>query len=122
MERKMIIAIDFDGTIVYDRWPGIGAPIPGAVKYINQLYDDGHYIIIWTCRTGQKLLDTINYLLNAGVKFHRVNDDEPGNYAQYGAGGRKLYADVYIDDRQVGGLPPWKDIYEAICGVAQGGS
>jgi hypothetical protein len=112
----MIIAIDFDGTIAHSCWPNVGTLIPGAKEYINRLYADGHYIIIWTCRAGEPLIKAINYLLAAGVKFHRINDDEPGVYAQYGGGGRKLYADVYIDDKQVGGLPPWSDIYETISG------
>lgn len=112
----MIIAVDFDGTIVRGMYPGIGPLQPDAVKCINRLYDDGHYIIIWTCRDGALLLAAINSLLAAGVKFHRVNDDEPGNLTKYGGAGRKVYADVYVDDRQVGGLPPWREIYEKISG------
>ena len=113
----MIIAIDFDGTIVRNAYPATGQLQPDAARYINRLYDDGHYIIIWTCRAGERLLEAINCLLEAGVRFHRINDDEPCNLSKYGGAGRKLYADVYVDDRQVGGLPPWKNIYETITGI-----
>ncbi|MGL5913218.1 MAG: hypothetical protein ACRCZB_03555 [Bacteroidales bacterium] len=108
----MIIAIDFDGTIVRGEYPSIEGLQPYAKYNINKLYEEGHYIIIWTCRTGEHLLDAINYLIEQGVRFHRVNDHSPDNVAKYGDGGKKIYADVYIDDKQVDGLPPWSDIYE----------
>ena len=110
----MIIAIDFDGTIVRDMYPAIGKLRPDAVKCINKLYDDGHYIIIWTCREGIRLYAATRFLDMMGVKYHKVNGDEPGNLEKFGSAGRKVYADVYIDDRQPGGLPPWQEIYERI--------
>jgi hypothetical protein len=112
----MVIAIDFDGTIVQNRYPNVGNLQPDARRCINQLHDDGHYIIIWTCRTGERLLEAINFLLDVDIKFNRVNRSEPSNEAKYGGHGRKVGADVYVDDRQVGGLPPWKDVYQAITG------
>ena len=110
----MIIAIDFDGTICRGTYPNIEGLQPDACKYINKMYADGHYIIIWTCRTGNRLLEAINFLLERGVRFSRVNDHNPANAAEYGVDGKKVYADVYIDDKQVGGLPTWAEIYEYI--------
>jgi len=107
----MIVAIDFDGTIIHGAFPNIDGLIKGAKEYINYLYDEGHYIIINTCRSGEQLLNAINYLLQQGVKFHRVNDNEPENSAKYKSNSRKIYAHVYVDDKQVGGLPSWYDIY-----------
>lgn len=112
----MNIAIDFDGTIVFNCYPSIGTLRPDAKRYINALHAEGHYIIIWTCRTGVRLIEAINFLLSAGIKFDRINSGNPDNIAAYGGEGSKLFADVYIDDRQVGGLPPWKDMYEIISG------
>jgi len=48
----MIISIDFDGTIVRERWPDIGAPLPGALAAIRKLHAAGHTIIINSCRAG----------------------------------------------------------------------
>ena len=48
----MILAIDFDGTIVMDKYPEIGEMIEGAKTAINQLHADGYEIIIWSCRAG----------------------------------------------------------------------
>jgi hypothetical protein len=112
----MTIAIDFDGTLVRDEYPRLGPLQPDALRCVNRLYGDGHYIIIWTCRTGDQLLAAVNHLLALGVKFHRVNSGKPGEVAAYGGEGKKVAADVYVDDRQVGGLPPWRDIYEIISG------
>lgn len=109
----MIIAIDFDGTICLDRYPAIGPLAPNSKKVINQLHADGHYLIINTCRSGNELTEAINYLLENGIKFDRVNDNHPEMTAKYGAT-RKVFADVYIDDRNIGGLPMWLDIYDQI--------
>jgi len=115
----MIIAVDFDGTLVENRYPEIGALKDGAKEIMRRLYADGHYIILWTCRTGKPLIDAINFLLENGMSFSRVNDHNPDNLAQYGGGaeGKKIFAHVYIDDQHVGKLPDWPDIYEYICNM-----
>lgn len=105
----MIIAIDFDGTICKDRYPEIGKPKTGAVEAIRRLYNDGHYIIIHTCRTGERLKEAVNYLLEEGIPFSRVNDHCPMNLEKYGEGGAKIYADVYIDDKNLGGFISWRE-------------
>ena len=110
----MILAVDFDGTIVEQRYPAIGPLMPNAVESINRLYDDGHYIIIWTSRDGAPLLEAINFLLHEGVKFHRVNENNADNMAQYGSNSRKVYAHRYIDDRNIGGFPGWEHVYSEI--------
>lgn len=110
----MIFAIDFDGTICRGKFPNIDGQQPYAADTINKLYDDGHYIIINTCRTGEQLLTAINWLLYQGIKFHRVNDNEPDNIAKYNNNSRKIYAHIYIDDKNLGGFPGWLFCYEEI--------
>lgn len=110
----MIIAIDFDGTLHNGKYPGIGSPDNDASRVIQILRSEGHYIIIWTCREGQTLLEAINWMLEQNIPFDRINDHEPGNKAKYGGLARKVYADIYIDDHQVGGLPSWLDILDYI--------
>lgn len=104
----MIIAIDFDGTLCQDAYPGIGDLMPGAYDAMQELHAAGHYLIIWTCRCGQQLCDAVNWLIELGIPFDRINDHCPANVEQYGAGGKKVFADVYIDDRNLGGFPGWK--------------
>lgn len=110
----MIIAIDFDGTIVEDAYPAIGQLRPMAKEMIQRLKEDGHYLIINTCRCGDRLTEAVNFLLERRVPLDRVNSNNPKSVALYGSSSRKIYADIYIDDRQVGGLPPWRDMYEWI--------
>lgn len=110
----MIIAVDFDGTLCEDQYPHIGKPMEGAVSAMQTLHEAGHYLIIWTCRTGEMLKDAVNWLLEHGIPFDRVNDHCPANLAQYGDGGHKVYADVYIDDRNLGGFVGWFDALDAL--------
>ena len=89
---------------------GSGPPLPGAKEAINNLRAEGHYIIIWTCREGQQQTEMVNWLLQQGIGFDRVNDHEPRNLAVYGSDSRKVYAHCYIDDKNIGGLPSWGEI------------
>lgn len=110
----MILSIDFDGTLHLGIFPEIGVIAPYAKWAMKTLHDDGHYLIINTCRSGDSLLEAINWLLEQGIIFDRVNDNHPGNIAEYRGNTRKIYADMYIDDKQVGGLPTWPEILDAI--------
>lgn len=108
----MIIAIDFDGTIVGHKYPEIGTPILDAKNIINKLYDEGHVIIIWTCRTAFASKNRMeNYLINNNINYDHVNE----NYSELDfTPWPKIYADMYVDDRQAGGLPSWVKIYELV--------
>ena len=110
----MIIAIDFDGTIVENRYPEIGDPIPDAAETIRYLALDGHYIIINTCRSNDDAIAAVNYLRRECIPFDAINDNHPEHIEKYGNNCRKIYAHCYIDDKQVGGLPKWSEIYRYI--------
>jgi hypothetical protein len=109
----MIIAIDFDGTIVRDKYPEIGEIKDGAKEAINQLYADGYTIIIWSCRTGIDKARAIEWLVKQGIKFHYFNESCKWNVALYGGvDTRKVFADIYVDDRGLlAPLPHWDEIY-----------
>lgn len=108
--NQLIIAIDFDGTIVDDKYPEIGALKPKAAEVIRALKQRGDYIIIWTCRTGDHLLQAINYLIHHNIPFDAVNAHNPDNFKLYGNAAAKVYADHYIDDKGIGGFPGWYHI------------
>ena len=109
---NLILAIDFDGTIVKDKYPEIGEMVEGAKEAINQLYSDGYTIIIWSCRTKINKARAIEWLAKNGIKYHRFNESCPINVAKYGGvDTRKVYADLYIDDRMLFKLPTWDEIY-----------
>lgn len=108
--KSMIIAIDFDGTIVSENHPKIGPLLPYAKEVINKLYAAGHYIIIWSCRTGKEARDTVDFLNDEGIRFHAFNEGHPANIAKYGFEGRKIYYDILIDDKALWFVSDWKMI------------
>ena len=110
--KCMIIAVDFDGVLNQSPWPSVGLRVPNAKGAMRQLHDAGHYIIIWTCRTGEDLTRAINWLLEEGIPFDRVNENCPESMECYGNNTRKVHADLYIDDRQVGGFPGWDAVLD----------
>lgn len=110
----MIIAVDFDGTIVEHRYPEIGKEIPFAISTLKQLQADGHRLILWSVREGHLLQEAVDYCKERGVNFYAVNADfeeEDGTGRDFS---RKLKADLFIDDRNVGGLPDWGTIYALV--------
>ncbi len=110
-----IIAIDFDGTIVEDRFPEIGNLKQGAAEAINQLYADGYTIIIWTCRTRLNKAKAVEFLAKNGIKWHYFNESSIANLRAYDfKDTRKVFANMYIDDRQPAPLPPWSELYDII--------
>ena len=112
----MIIAVDFDGTLHKAEWPEIGDPTPGAVEAMRRLKDDGHYLIIWTCREGKYRYDMYDWMVKQGIPFDAINDNNSNLAKEFGYNARKVYADIYIDDHNLGGLPSWTEIYSIVSG------
>ena len=111
----MTIAVDFDGTIVTHAYPAIGKPIPFAIDTLKRLQqEDHHNIILWSCREGQLLQDAVDYCHNKGLDFYAVNSNFPDEPMDDGLTAHKLTADLFIDDRNLGGLPEWGIIYRMI--------
>ena len=102
MRSELVISIDFDGVIVTDKWPDIGDPIPGAIETINEWYDAGYWIIINSCRDHKEKADMTVWLQRAGVRYHAMNENLVWRIAQYGTDPRKIGADIYIDDHNIG--------------------
>jgi len=109
------IAVDFDGTLVEDEYPNIGKEKLFAFETLLKLQEKGHRIILWTYRSGRSLEDAIRYCNERGVQFYAANKSFPEekfdpNYS------RKINADLFIDDRNIGGLIGWGEIYQLLIG------
>lgn len=102
--RKLIYAIDFDGTIVKEKWPEIGEPFPAAVEKIKEIQDKGHVWILNTMRTGVLLQEAVDFLFEQGLIPNVVNDNHPERSSLFKDNPRKIGADIYIDDHNCGGL------------------
>ena len=110
----MTIAVDFDGTIVEHDYPKIGKPIPFALEVLRKLREEErHILILWTMREGRLLQEAVDYCAKNGVYFYAHNKNYPEEEFQEGDP-RKIAADIYIDDRNIGGLPDWGTIYSII--------
>lgn len=113
----MIIAIDFDGTMIDQADPDKGDIVmilkPDAKEAVNRLFSDGHQIIIWSCRgVSHGLVEMKNFLDENGIKYHKINEnsdlcDIPVPYP-------KIQADIWIDDKGINGIPEWNKIYDKI--------
>ena len=114
LNDKLVLAIDFDGTIAEDKYPLIGNKRKGVSKWINKLYDEGHYIIINTCRAGFFQGDAEAFLKENNIKYHYINCNHPDLISYYGSDCRKISADIYIDDKGLIILPSWKQKYKII--------
>lgn len=112
----MVIATDFDGTIVTHKYPRIGDEVPFAVETLKMLINDQHRVILWTVREGELLDEALAWCHERGIEFYAVNRDYPEEDVEHLAQGfsRKIKADVFIDDRNIGGLPDWGAIYRMI--------
>ena len=100
MERK-IIAVDFDGTLYTDDYPDIGDPIWSTINYCKKEKENGAILILWTCRSGQDLVEAIRLCKQVELHFDYVNENAKESMFGYARDSRKIYADEYIDDKAV---------------------
>ncbi len=107
--KKQTVAIEFDGTIVEDNYPGIGKEKPQASRVIKALQSRGHTILLYTFRKGEELRAAVNWCAENGIFFDGINQN-PGNNKPL-PGSRKVDADVYIDGKNLGGMPTWKTVF-----------
>lgn len=95
----MIIAIDFDGTIVTHEYPRIGEDL-GAIYWMKLLQGCGARLILLTMREGQLLGEAVQWCRERGVEFWGVNENPTQN--EWAADSRKVFANVYVDDAALG--------------------
>ena len=115
MTGTYTIAVDFDGTIVEDEYPKIGKPIIFAFDTIKKLQQEGHRIILWTYRKGKALDEAVSFCEKHGVVFYAVNKSFPEEEFDPSYS-RKINADYFIDDRNIGGLVSWGETYRILVG------
>lgn len=111
----MTIAVDFDGTICKHQYPQIGPEIPFAIDTLKKLQEDGHKLILWSVREGDLLDEAVEWCKGRGLTFYAVNRDYPEEEeVKNNHFSRKLKVDLFIDDRNLGGLPDWGVIYQMV--------
>lgn len=104
-----IIAVDFDGTLCKDKWPDIGKPNTALIEWLIERQANGDKIILWTCRAGKMLDEAEAWCLRRGLIFNAINANLPENIEKYGNDCRKVFADIYLDDKAgyIGRISPF---------------
>ena len=119
-----IVAVDFDGTLCENCFPDCGKEIKVNYKLKNGeiisvtlidilrfLQVNGHQLILFTCRQGEALINAVKWCKERHLEFDAVNDDVEATYLWYApteqdkanlSAKRKIFAHVYIDDRNLG--------------------
>ena len=111
--NNLIIAVDFDGTIVEDAYPKIGPSQIFAFETLKKLQAEGYRLILWTYRSGARLKEAVAFCSDNGIEFYAVNKSFPEEEfdEKYS---RKINADLFIDDRNIGGFIGWTEVYTHI--------
>ena len=107
------IAVDFDGTIVEHEYPLIGKEKLFAFLTLKELEKMGARLILWTFRAGKELDEAVEFCRKNGIEFYAVNKNYPEEVFDETVS-RKVDADIYIDDKNVGGFPGWSEVWQLI--------
>ena len=104
-----VIAVDFDGTLCKERWPKIGAPNLPLIRWLVERREAGDKVILWTCRCGDMLDKAVSWCAARGLFFDAINANLPENVEKYGNDCRKVFADIYLDDKAgyIGRISPF---------------
>ena len=100
-----IVAVDFDGTLVEDNFPEIGKLNADLFRCVKYLKEKGVKVVLWTSRNfhgGRDLLEeAVEFCSGLGLEFDAVNENIQEVQELTGEDTRKIYADLYIDDKCV---------------------
>lgn len=97
-----IYAVDFDQTLAFGKWPLAEQPNTELINKLITLQSKGDKLILWTCRTGDRLKSAIKLCTDNGLHFDAINENLPDVLAMYdNVDSRKITADYYIDDKSV---------------------
>lgn len=102
----MILAVDFDGTLVKNGdYPYARNPIIENIEYVKKMKSEGHKLILWTCRELKPLEIAVSWCKEQGIIFDAINEniDKEEKIKGFGYNSRKIYADIYLDDKAMKG-------------------
>lgn len=103
--QSKIISVDFDGTLCTNKWPDIGEPNRELIDYLKDQQKQGVKLILWTCRSEERLEKAVKWCTDQGLIFDAVNENLPEIISLFGSDTRKIYADQYIDDKAMSFFP-----------------
>lgn len=101
IQQGDIIAVDFDGTLCENAWPGIGSPNDDLITFLIKSREKGAQLILWTMREGELLEKALVWCRARGLGFDAVNDNVQKMKDFYGNNPRKVFANYYLDDHNL---------------------
>lgn len=107
------VAVDFDGTIVENKFPSIGKPMLFAFETLKAMQKRGMLLILWTVRKGKELDEAVEFCRQNGIVFYAVNANYPEELFDAEVS-RKIEADIFIDDRNIGGFVDWSNVWQIL--------
>lgn len=97
-----IIAVDFDGVLCEDIYPEIGKANINLISDLTKMKEIcNSKLILWTCRRDDRLQEAVDWCEEKGLYFDAVNENLPEIVEKFGGDTRKIFADVYIDDKNL---------------------
>ena len=97
-DKKLEIAVDFDGTCVSYAYPHVGNEI-GAIPVLGDLVEKGHKLILFTMRSGQQLKDAVDWFKQNDLPLYGIQYNPTQSKW---TDSNKCYAHLYIDDAALG--------------------
>ena len=110
----MLIAVDFDGTIVEDQFPQIGRPKIFAFETLREIQKHRHNLILWTERSGKDLEAAVEFCAKNGIEFYSVNASYPEEKYDPSEASRKIICDVFVSHKNLGGMKSWGEVWQDI--------
>lgn len=95
-DKRPIIAIDFDGTLVTNDFPAIGEIKPDVVEWVREQNERGATIILFTTRQNKKLREARDFCESNNIPIDYYNENP--DWLPFETSG-KVFADLYVDDR-----------------------
>lgn len=84
IRNYQIFAVDFDGTLSFGQWPGIGPANEELFCFLKEIKKQGDKIILWTCRENDCLEEAVRWCKNLGLEFDAINCNLPEKIIEYG--------------------------------------
>jgi len=99
--QPVVYAVDFDGTLHQGKWPEIGKPNLELIEFLQRIRAAGDKVILWTCRADEQLQAAVAWCEEQGLVFDAINKNLEEHIKYWGNDTRKVYANYYIDDRNL---------------------
>lgn len=113
-DNTYTIAVDFDGTLVTDKFPDIGEPDHYLATQLKNQQLKGTKLILWTCRAGAPLDAAVKFCRDTfGLVFDAVNTNLPEVIERWDRDTRKVFADEYWDDKAKAykAMQGWEEVF-----------